>query len=321
MPNGAIRHEEWLCTCGKRNFMQKAFCRECGEQPTKTQKQHGAGGNAKDGGASPRQAPPKSPTPSSSGETTKTTNNDTQRKITLQEEAAKTAREFGDEDMLQAIEKKLTARRKGGTRRCTTNRCPTGQCNSVSRQEKCRAGNTTRTSGTRTGKAQQLASRSNGSGQVSNNVEGRSTHGRPHTRKTETFSTRLLRENCQGSGSREGVIERREKRSPRANRIRAVRSNQTIRGREGGCANGQCGPKHPNGVLGGRRKALDKSGTHATKRSSVPRNLGQQKETQQLNNCENATPAEQMMEWRRTIKKEAGNHTKRATQGVLVRNA
>ena len=50
---------------------------------------------------------PKSPTPSASGETTKTTNNDTRRKITLLEEAAKTARELGDEDMLQATEKKL----------------------------------------------------------------------------------------------------------------------------------------------------------------------------------------------------------------------
>ena len=80
---------------------------ECGEQPTKTQKQHGAGGNGKDGGASPRQAPPKSPTPSASSKTTKTTNNDTRRKITPLEEAAKTARELGDEDMLQAIEKKL----------------------------------------------------------------------------------------------------------------------------------------------------------------------------------------------------------------------
>ena len=75
---------------------------------------------------------------------------------------------------------------------------------------------------------------------------------------------------------------------------------KTIRGRERGCANGQCGPKHPNGVLGGRGKALDKRGKHATKRSSLPRSSGQQEETQQLNNFENATPAEQMMEWRRT---------------------
>ena len=56
IPDGAIRQDEWLCTCGNRNFMQKAFCRQCGEQPTKTQKQHG-----KDGGTSPRQAPPKEP--------------------------------------------------------------------------------------------------------------------------------------------------------------------------------------------------------------------------------------------------------------------
>ena len=51
-------------TCGKRNFMHNAFCRACGEQPTKTQKQHGAGGTGRDGGASLRQAPPRSATQS-----------------------------------------------------------------------------------------------------------------------------------------------------------------------------------------------------------------------------------------------------------------
>ena len=133
MPNGAIRYDEWLCTCGKRNFMQKAFCRECGEQPTKTQKQHGA---------------------------------DTRRKITLLEEAAKTARELGDEDMLQAIVEHADARPIGA------------QLDSAiaTAAKKMQSWKKTRTSGTRTGKTKQAASRSNGSGQESNNVEGRSTH-------------------------------------------------------------------------------------------------------------------------------------------------
>ena len=97
------------CAHAGRETSRKKHSAESVEnkQPTKTQKQHGAGGNGKDGGASPRQAPPKSPTPCASGETTKTTNNDTRRKITRLEEATKTARELGDEDMLQAIEKKL----------------------------------------------------------------------------------------------------------------------------------------------------------------------------------------------------------------------
>ena len=108
MPNGAIRYDEWLCTCRKRNFMQKAFCRESGELPTKTQKQHGAGGNGKNGGASPRQAPPKSPTPSASGETTKTTNNDYFEKIAKGLAAVKESLREGEKEVLSPIELELS---------------------------------------------------------------------------------------------------------------------------------------------------------------------------------------------------------------------
>ena len=236
MPNGAIRYDEWLCTCGKRNFMQTSFCRECGEQPTKTQKQQGAGGNGKDGGASPRQAPPKSPTPSASGETTKTTNNDTRRKVTLLEEAAKTARELGDEDMLHSIEKKLQ------------------------------------------------------------DAKVEHADARPIGAQLDSAIAIAAKKNAAVKESlKEGE---KEVLSPIELELSEV--IKQFEDGERGCANGQCGPRHPNGVLGGRRKALDKRGKHATKRSCLPRNSGQQEETQQLNNFDNATPAEQMMEWRRT---------------------
>ena len=162
---------------------KKAFCRACGEQPAKTQKQHGAGGNGKDGGASPRQAPPKSPTPSANGESTKTTNNDTRRKITLLEEA-KTARELGDEDMLQAIENK-TARRKGRTRRCTTNRSPTGQCNRDSGQENAELEKQREQMERALEKLNRLQAEAMEADKKVTNVEGSSTHGRARAHKKD----------------------------------------------------------------------------------------------------------------------------------------
>ena len=97
MPNGAIRNDEWLCTRGKTESVENSPRRRRNStertEMGKTEELH--------------RDKPKSPTPSASGESTKMTNNDTRRKITPLEEGTKTARELGDEDTLQAIEKKL----------------------------------------------------------------------------------------------------------------------------------------------------------------------------------------------------------------------
>ena len=103
MPNGAIKYDEWLCTCaGKETSCKNKSAERVESSPEDTQTARGGRKWERR-----RSSAETSPTEEPHSDSAKTTSNDTRRKITLLEEAATTARELGDEDMLWTIEKKL----------------------------------------------------------------------------------------------------------------------------------------------------------------------------------------------------------------------
>ena len=77
MPNGANQVRRMAVHMREEKLYAKSIVQRVWRTAHEDGETARAGENGKDGGASPRQAPPKSSTPSASSESTKTTKNDT----------------------------------------------------------------------------------------------------------------------------------------------------------------------------------------------------------------------------------------------------